>query len=79
MQFPLMSADTIRVKVTPGAKRDEYIDTLPDGTMKIRLRAKPTDGKANIALIEFLCGATDTDWEIVSGFTSARKLLKRKI
>lgn len=48
MQFPLLSSDVIRVKVTPGAKNDEYIDTLPDGTMKIRLRATPTDGKANI-------------------------------
>lgn len=48
MQFPILLLDTIRVKVSPGAKKDEYISTLPDGTIKIRLRATPTDGKANI-------------------------------
>lgn len=79
MQFPLLSSDVIRVKVTPGAKNDEYIDTLPDGTMKIRLRATPTDGKANIWLLEFLEKETWEKWEIKSGLTSVRKLLKRKI
>ena len=47
MSFPLPTSDSIRIKVTPGAKKDEYISTLPDGTIKIRLRATPTDGKAN--------------------------------
>lgn len=78
MQFPISLPETIRVKVTPGSKKDEYIDILPDDTIKIRLRATPTDGKANIALVEFLRKETHMDWEIISGFTSPRKLLKRK-
>ena len=78
MQFPHSLPDTIRIKVNPGAKKDEYIATLPDNTIKIRLRSKPTDGKANIALIAFLKEVTHADWEIISGFTSPRKLLKRK-
>lgn len=79
MQFPTISSDTIRVKVNPGAKKDEYTDTLPDGTIKIRLRATPTDGKANIGLIDFLKKETHTDWKIISGFTSSYKLLSKKI
>lgn len=78
MQFPSSLPDNIRVKVTPGAKKDEYIDTLPDDTIKIRLRATPTDGKANIALLVFLKEVTHADWEIKSGFASPLKLLKRK-
>ena len=78
MQFPNSLPDTIRIKVTPGSKKDEFIDILPDDTIKIRLRATPTDGKANIALVGFLKKVTHTDWEIISGFTSPWKLLKRK-
>jgi uncharacterized protein (TIGR00251 family) len=79
MQFPILSSDVIRVKVTPGSKNDEYVDTLPDGTLKIKIKATPTDGKANVWLIAFLDRETGKHWEIKSGFTSARKLLKRKI
>jgi uncharacterized protein (TIGR00251 family) len=78
MQFPHISSDIIQIKVTPGSKKDEYIDTLPDGTMKIRLKASPTDGKANIALLNFLKKETNIEWEIKSGFTTSRKILKKK-
>ena len=77
MQSPLISTDTIRIKITPGSKKDEYIETLPDGTLKIRLKAKAVDGKANVALLKFLKETTGSDWEIVSGVTSPRKLLRK--
>lgn len=79
MQFPVITWDLIRIKVSPGSRKDEYISTLPDGTIKIRLKATPTDGKANIWLIEFLEKETGEKWEIKSGFTSERKTLIRKI
>lgn len=78
MQFPTHLPGTIRVKVIPGSQKNEYITTLPDGTIKIRLRATPTDGKANMALVAFLKEETQTDWEIKSGFTNPFKLLKKK-
>lgn len=78
MQFPLLSTDTIRVKITPWSKKDEYIDTLPDGTLKIKIKATPTDGKANNWLIGFLKKETGEQWEIKSGFTSERKILTKK-
>lgn len=79
MQFPILIWDIIRVKVNPGVKKDEYMSTMPDGTIKIRLKATPTDGKANIWLIAFLEKETGKKWEIKSGFTSERKILIRKI
>ncbi len=78
MQFPILIWDLIKVKVTPWGKRDEYISTMPDGTIKIRLRVTPTDGKANIWLRVFLEKETGETWEIKSGFTSERKILIRK-
>lgn len=78
MQFPLLSTDTIRVKITPGAKKDEYIDTLPDGTLKIKIKSIATDGKANNGLMAFLKKETGEQWKIKSGFTSERKILTKK-
>ena len=66
MPFPTITTHTIRVKITPNSKKDEYISTLPDGTLKIRIKATPTDGKANIALLHFLKEETHIDWEIMS-------------
>ncbi len=77
--FPSLSSSSLKIKLSPGSKKDEYIETLPDGTVKIRLKAKAVDGKANEALLDFLKEATGKDWEIKSGFTSERKHLKRKI
>ncbi len=78
MSFPTLSSSSLKIKLTPGSKKDEYIETLPDGTIKIRLKAKAVDGKANESLLEFLEQETGEKWEIKSGFTSERKLLKRK-
>ena len=64
--------------MTPNAKKTEYQDTLPDGTIKIRLQTSPTDGKANIALLDFIQENTWGKWDIISGFTSTRKLLKKR-
>lgn len=44
----------LKIKVTPRAKKTEITETLEDGTLKIKLKAPPVDGKANIALINFL-------------------------
>ncbi len=70
-------SQTLRVKLSPGSKKDEYIETLPDGTVKIRLKAKAVDGKANEALLLFLREETGKDWEIKRGKTSQRKVLKQ--
>ncbi len=44
----------LRIKVTTKQPKTEYISTLDDGTIKIRLKAVPEKGKANEELIRFL-------------------------
>ena len=52
----LMAAEdaiTVAVRVHPGASR-EAIALLPDGSLDVRLRARPVEGQANDRLIELL-------------------------
>jgi hypothetical protein len=53
----------LRVKVTPNAKRDEFLgwEDDPQGGrhLRIRLQAPPVDGKANKSLVVFLAKQLD--------------------
>ncbi len=44
------------VRVVPGARRDEVDGEMPDGRIKIRLRARAVEGAANEALTAFVAG-----------------------
>ena len=44
----------LAVRVTPRASRNEIVELLDDGTIKVRIAAPPADNEANEALIEFL-------------------------
>ena len=48
---------TLRLRVTPGAKRSGWTGTLPDGRMKVAIAAPPVDGRANEALVGFVAEA----------------------
>lgn len=76
MQIP-RDQYTLSIKVIPRAKKTEYVWQMDDGTLKIRLHAVPEDGKANDELLRFLEQETGEKWEIVSGYTSQRKWLRR--
>jgi uncharacterized protein (TIGR00251 family) len=68
----------IAVRVVPRAKRDEVSAVLPDGTVRIRIKAPPVDGKANKGLIKFLSSLLKVpkrNIEIVGGETSRNKLV----
>lgn len=65
----------LTVKVIPRAQKTEYVGQMSDSTYKIRLQAVPEDGKANEELLSFLERETGKSWEIVSGWTSTRKIL----
>lgn len=43
----------LRIKVKPGSKKDEIVRES-DGSIKVKIRAMPVEGKANKYLIEFL-------------------------
>ena len=70
--------EIVKIKVIPRAKKTEIIGKMDDGTLKIRIKAVPENWKANDELIEFLREMTGNDWEILSGATATRKLLRRK-
>jgi hypothetical protein len=43
----------LRIKVKPNSKTDEIIREA-DGTLKVKIRAQPVEGKANKYLLEYL-------------------------
>ena len=69
----------IRVKVRPKSKADEIVETMDDGTIKVRVKAVPEKGKANKAVVELLAkeyGVSKSDVEIVNGAADQIKLIK---
>ena len=65
--------------MTPRSSKNEIVGELPDGTIKIKLKAPPVDGEANTELIKFL----SKEWKIpkssikiLKGLTSKTKLLE---
>ncbi|MBU1018338.1 MAG: DUF167 domain-containing protein [Patescibacteria group bacterium] len=67
----------LRIKVTPKSPKTELVDTLDDGTIKIRIAAPPEKGKANKELIKFLKKHYKTDKvTIISGKSDPLKLVK---
>jgi uncharacterized protein (TIGR00251 family) len=68
----------LAVRVTPRASRNELVEMLDDGTIKVRLAAPPVDDQANQALIEFLSdilGVPKSRLDIVAGATGRDKLV----
>ncbi len=68
----------LAIRVTPRASRNEIVEVLSDGTVRIRLTAPPVEGKANEALIEFLSKILEiapSRIEIVAGATGRDKLV----
>ncbi|MDD2916861.1 MAG: DUF167 domain-containing protein [Candidatus Gracilibacteria bacterium] len=69
----------LRIKVTTKQPKTEYLSTLDDGTIKIRLKAVPEKGRANDELIRFLAeelGVRKDAIEVVSGATDTVKLVR---
>lgn len=68
----------LAVRVTPRASKNEIVEVLSDGTIKIHLTAPPIEGKANEALIKFLAevlGVSTTRIEVVAGAGGRDKLI----
>lgn len=43
----------LRIKVKPGSKKDELMREA-DGSLKVKIKAQPVEGKANKYLLEYL-------------------------
>ena len=66
------------IRVIPRARSNEISEVMDDGTLKIRLKAPPVDGKANEALVTFLADFFEvrkSQIEIVAGETGRNKLV----
>ncbi|MDE2127681.1 MAG: DUF167 domain-containing protein [Armatimonadetes bacterium] len=75
---PIDETAVIRVRLTPKADRDA-VSGIIDGEVQVRVRAAPSDGAANEALIRVLAkaaGVAASAARIVSGRTSRRKLVQ---
>ncbi len=68
----------LAVRVTPRASKNQIVEVLSDGTVKIHLTAPPVEGKANEALIKFLADVLEVPvsrLEIVAGASGRDKLV----
>lgn len=68
----------LAVRVTPRASRNEIVELLDDGTIKVRIAAPPTDSEANETLIDFLSeilGIPKSRLDIVAGAAGRDKLI----
>ncbi len=69
---------TLRVAVTPGGAKDALAG-LAEDRLRVRLRAKAVEGRANAALTEFLAaclGLRSRQVAIVSGEKSRKKTIR---
>jgi uncharacterized protein (TIGR00251 family) len=68
----------LAIRVTPRASRNEIVELLEDGTIKVRIAAPPSDNEANETLISFLAevlGVSRSRLDIVAGASGRDKLI----
>ncbi len=68
----------LAVRVTPRASRNEIVELMEDGTIRVRIAAPPTDSESNEALIDFLSeilGVPKSRLDIVAGSAGRDKLV----
>jgi len=68
---------TLKLRVQPKASRNQ-VDGFEDGTLRLRVTAPPTEGKANagvIALLSKTLGISKSRLEIIRGHSSRDKVV----
>jgi uncharacterized protein len=68
----------LALRVTPRSSKNEIVEVLSDGTVKVHLTAPPVEGKANEALLKFLAEILDvpvSKLDIVAGAGGRDKLV----
>lgn len=71
----------LKIKVLPNAKENSFLEYLADDVLKISLKAKAEDNKANLELIKFLAQefkVLKNEIKIISGKSARIKLVKIK-
>jgi uncharacterized protein YggU (UPF0235/DUF167 family) len=70
----------VRVRIKPGSRAGEHIESLADGSLIVQLRARPIEGAANDALLALLAAhwrVPKSRLAIVRGGTSRQKVVRR--
>jgi uncharacterized protein len=70
----------LKLKVVPSSSRDCLMGWLDDA-LKVKIKAPPENGKANIAVEKFMAKSLNIspkNVEIISGFTQTNKTLEIK-
>ena len=68
----------LRIQVKPSSKTDEIIRDS-DGSLKVKIRAQPIEGKANKYLVEFLAkklGLSKSQVNLLKGESNSFKTLE---
>jgi uncharacterized protein len=68
----------LAIRITPRSSRNEIVEILNDGTIRVRLTASPAEGKIDQALVEFLAKILEVSpkrIDIVAGETGRDKLV----
>ena len=69
----------LTLRITPNARKSQWVSKLDDGSIKIKIAAPPVDGKANTALLKFLSselGIAVNKLTIKAGETSRIKIVE---
>ena len=69
----------LNIRLQPGAREEGIFRLLENGVLKIRVKPRPIEGKANESLIKLLSkefGVSASNIEILSGVTSKNKMIK---
>ena len=69
----------ISIKVITNSPKNAIVGKMADGTIKVRIKAKPIQGKANEALVSYLSEELNipkSKLAIISGEKSRRKTLQ---
>jgi len=73
-----MHGTALTIRVTPRARRTEIGGIMEDGTLRVRIKEPPVEGKANKALIKFLAkilGVRKSQIEILAGEKGLDKIV----
>lgn len=68
----------LKIQVIPGSKKNQIMEINDEGIVRVKVTAKPMEGKANKAVIDLISdnlGIRKSDVEIKSGLKSKRKML----
>lgn len=69
----------IKVKISPNARQDKICGYIEKDILKIKIKAKPIDNKANLYLIKYLSKELEIPqsyFVIIKGKTSRKKVLE---